>query len=197
LSIQGKFQTEIAAELQISQPAVSKLLRRVEDRLAAEMAGTFRRLRVRTFAKFEHIYAEAIQAFERSKLPQNQRRQRKKILGTGQDESTIAELVTHEGSGDPRHLEVARRALGDLTKLAGLDTIPITAVATTSELPELTTQEIEARLRRIAAQLWPDLVPGQNGLASPPIDVAEPRPLTPTEAYAEALARRERESHGK
>jgi DNA-binding CsgD family transcriptional regulator len=194
LSIQGKSQTEIAAELQISQPAVSKLLRRMEDRLAAEMADTLRRLRVRTFAQFGNIYAEAMQAFERSKAPQNQRRQRK-ILGAGQDESIIAELVTEEGSGDPRHLEVARRALGDLAKLAGLDTIPMTAVANTSDLSELTTDEFEARGRRIVAQLWPDLVPAHD-VASPSVEAARPRPLTATEAYAEELARRERERDG-
>jgi DNA-binding CsgD family transcriptional regulator len=50
LSIEGKSQTEIAADLQISQPAVSKLLRRVEDRLAAEMAANRSRLRVRAAA---------------------------------------------------------------------------------------------------------------------------------------------------
>ena len=103
LSIQGKSQTEIAAELKISQPAVSKLLRRVEDRFAAEMAANRRRLCVRCIAQLQHVCAEAMQAFERSKAPTNQRRQRK-IRGTDAGESTIAELVTEERCGDPRYL---------------------------------------------------------------------------------------------
>jgi DNA-binding CsgD family transcriptional regulator len=77
LSIGGKSQTEIAAALGISQPAVSTLLRRVEDRHAAEMAGDLRRLRARCIAQYQHVYNKAMQAFERSTTPLNQWRQRK------------------------------------------------------------------------------------------------------------------------
>jgi hypothetical protein len=75
------------------------------------MAGDLRRLRARCIAQYQHVYNKATQAFERSTTPLNQRRQRK-IVGTGQSESTVSELLTEEDAGDPRYLEVARRAIG-------------------------------------------------------------------------------------
>src|SRR5215471_2864848 len=77
LSIQGKSQSEIAATLQISQPAVCKILRRVEDREAAETRAERQRLWVRLKEQYRHLYNEAMQGFERSKAPTSQRRQRK------------------------------------------------------------------------------------------------------------------------
>jgi hypothetical protein len=134
-----------------------------------------------------------MQAFQRSKAPTTQRRQRK-IRGTGDGEATIAELVTAESCGDPRYLEVARRAAGDLSKLAG-DTVPIAEVKTT-DMSQLSTPEVKDRLRRTIAALAPEYpgaleVPESTTSAS-----ALPPPRTPVQAYAEFLAERERAKAG-
>jgi DNA-binding CsgD family transcriptional regulator len=195
LSIQGKSQTEIATALEISQPAVSKLLRRVEDRLVTEMAADVRRLRVRLTAQLLHVYQEAMQAFERSKAPTNHRRQRK-MLGAGQDGSSVAELVTHEGCGDPRHLEVARRAVVDLWRLAGLDTVPLTDIASPPSLAHMSSEELNARLRQMVTMFIAEDTCANLAPAPSTGEAALPRPLTAAQAYEEAygeeLARRAR-----
>src|SRR5688572_27400721 len=77
LSIQGRHQTEIAAELGISQAAVSKILRRLNDRAVGNLAGEMRRQIVQSMRRYDHFVVEALRAWERSKGGTTQRRQRK------------------------------------------------------------------------------------------------------------------------
>jgi transposase len=120
LSNQGYSQSHIAAALGITQPAVSQMVRRMEERAFEDFATVLARRKARQTLRLDHVYAEAMAAWERSKADTTRRRQRKTVGGsTGT--ATVAELVVENEHGDPRYLEEARKALADASKLWGLD----------------------------------------------------------------------------
>jgi hypothetical protein len=130
---------------------VSKMLRRLEDRALEARTAEVQRMKARATWRLEYVSVEAIRAWERSKGPQTRRRQRQAVGARPGTAERIAELVIDERPGDPRFLEVARRAELDLLKTWGLDTaptIPVT-VAPQSSLAHLTREELRARLRQL------------------------------------------------
>ena len=68
--LMGIPQVEVAERFQVSQPSVSKYLRRVEEYLRWEQREEVRLFRTRITSRLEHLYTESIQAWERSKAPQ-------------------------------------------------------------------------------------------------------------------------------
>jgi transcriptional regulator with XRE-family HTH domain len=116
----GWSQHQIAADLGISQAAVSKLLKRLETRLLRELAETAQRQKARQTLRLDHLFAEAIRAWHESKADTTRRRQRQTQGGDGAG-ATVAELVVENQHGDPRYLDEARKALADQRKLWGLD----------------------------------------------------------------------------
>jgi predicted transcriptional regulator len=120
LSAAGRSQREIAVELGITQPAVSKILRRVADALAAQRRDDDDRLRERLQAREDHLYREAIRGFERSQQEQARRRQRKVTDADGNLAHTVVEADVTTRDGDPRFLEQAGRALERTATLHGL-----------------------------------------------------------------------------
>jgi DNA-binding CsgD family transcriptional regulator len=117
----GWSQYQIAADLGISQAAVSKLVKRIETRLLRELAETVERQKVRHTLRLEHLFAEAMRAWDQSKADTTRRRQRKTQGGAGGADATVAEIVVENQHGDPRYLDEARKALADHRKLWGLD----------------------------------------------------------------------------
>jgi len=65
--LEGRTQQQIAISLGISQPAVSKIARRVEERLLADVAFKADRQRARQTLRLEHIYGEAMRAWQDSR----------------------------------------------------------------------------------------------------------------------------------
>lgn len=118
--LEGRTQHQIAEALGISQPAVSKIVRRREERLLADVSQRVERQRVRQTLRLEHIYGQAMQAWQDSKQDGLRRRQRK-TEGRAGDSSTVAELISENRHGDPRYLDEARKALADLRKAWGVD----------------------------------------------------------------------------
>ena len=121
LTVLGWSQHQIAADLGVSQAAVSRILARVELRVLQEMTIIVERQKARHTLRLEHLFAEAIQAWEHSKTDTTRRRQRKTQSGHGDAGATVAEIVTENQHGDPRYLDEARKALADHRKLWGLD----------------------------------------------------------------------------
>jgi predicted transcriptional regulator len=121
LTVHGWSQHQIAADLGISQAAVSKILKRTEIRVLRELTAIVERQKARHTLRLEHIFAEALRAWEQSKGDTTRRRQRKSDSGPGGTGSTVAEVVVENQHGDPRYLEEARKALADHRKLWGLD----------------------------------------------------------------------------
>lgn len=120
LTVLGWTQPQIARDLGISQAAVSKLLKRIETRLLRELAETVQRQKARQTLRLEHLFAEAMRAWNESKEDTTRRRQRQTRAGAGAG-ATVAELVVENQHGDPRYLDEARKALADQRKLWGLD----------------------------------------------------------------------------
>jgi predicted transcriptional regulator len=67
LRIKGWTTTRIAQELQIQQPAVSKILQRVEARAIKQLDAEIGGFKVRQATQLEHMLDEALQAWEKSK----------------------------------------------------------------------------------------------------------------------------------
>lgn len=118
-ALAGDSQYQIAALLDISQAAVSKILRRADDQTLQEMRERGLRVKGRQIQQLEHIRAEAMSAWHRSKADAVRKRQRRSDgAGAG---TSVAEVVTEAQHGDPRYLAEARNALSDQRKLLGLD----------------------------------------------------------------------------
>ena len=73
----GWSQHLIAADLGVTQAAVSKLLARVEQRLLRELKDTVERQKARQSYRLEHQYAQAMRAWEASKADTQRKRQRR------------------------------------------------------------------------------------------------------------------------
>jgi hypothetical protein len=121
LSVLGWSQHAIAADLGVSQAAVSKILRRLEERVLQEIRAVVERQKARHSLRLEHLYAESMRAWGDSKADTTRKRQRKTQGGDGVAGGTVAEIVSENQHGDPRYLEEARKSLADHRKLWGLD----------------------------------------------------------------------------
>ena len=121
LAVLGWSQHQIAADLGISQAAVSKLLKRIESRILQELVETVERQKARHTLRLEHLFAEAMRAWGQSKTDSTRRRQRMTQAGPGGTGASVAEIVTENQHGDPRYLDEARKALADHRKIWGLD----------------------------------------------------------------------------
>ncbi len=149
MCLEGQTQHRIAEALGISQPAVSKILRRMEERLLADVSTRVERQRARHTMRLEFIYGEAVRAWQASKEDGVRRRQRKSEGGVGREGSSIAEIVSESRHGDPRYLESARRALEDLRRLWGVDPPERLAVTDGSPFATMSDTTLEAELARL------------------------------------------------
>lgn len=123
LTLRGRTQDEVARELGISQPTVSKILARVEARVSADLASDAQNHRLRQSARLEYLYREAVDAWEFSK--------------------PTASVPRHTAAvGDRRFLAEARSLLADLRRLWGLDA-PVKVEAPSCDRPFLAMSDEE------------------------------------------------------
>jgi predicted transcriptional regulator len=174
LTVQGWTQHAIAADLGISQAAVSKILKRADARLLRELSTTVERYKVRHSLRLERLFAEALASWERSKADRSRRRQRKTQGESGAAGSTVAEIVVENQHGDPRYLAEARKALADYRKVWGLDApqrVDLRPVH--NPYADLSDEELHAALERQAQLL--DRPPGVVAVSSlaPPATEAQ------------------------
>jgi len=120
LDAAGWSQREIARELQVSQAAVSKILRRIADRGAAQLRDDETRQLVKALNRESFLYREAVRGYERSQQDQTRRRQRQVTDARGNVLRGIVEADVRVRDGDPRFLEQAGRALERAALLNGL-----------------------------------------------------------------------------
>jgi hypothetical protein len=145
--LEGRTQQQIAISLGISQPAVSKIARRVEERLLADVAFKADRQRARQTLRLEHIYGEAMRAWQDSKQEGLRRRQRKTEGESGVG-STVAELISENRNGDPRYLDEARKALTDLRKVWGVDAPERLTIDAMSLFTSMSDEALDVELTR-------------------------------------------------
>ena len=120
-SVAGLSQREIAAEEGITQSAVSKILQRVETRVLKELVARVEHQKVRQTLCLVYVYQEGMKAWEASKSDATRRLQKKTQTAAGALSGTVAQLVVENRHGDPRYLEIARKALADQRRVWGLD----------------------------------------------------------------------------
>jgi hypothetical protein len=170
LATLGWPQHRIAADLGVSQAAVSKILKRVDLRLLRELSVMVERQKVRHTLRLEHLFAEAMRAWEESKADTTRRRQRKTQAGSGGAGATVAEIVVEVQHGDPRYLEEARKALADHRKLWGLDAPQKVDVrASRNPYDGMTEEALRAELARQARLLG---APDSGATAASPSDTS-------------------------
>jgi hypothetical protein len=152
LLVAGRSQHQIAASLGITQPAVSKIARRIEERLLSDFAYKVERQRARQTLQLQHIYAESMDAWQASKQDAVRRRQRKTDPAGGAG-TTMAEVVAELQHGDPRYLEIARKALADLRDVWGVDATDriemVTPYATMTDAAIAAELGVQERLLRL------------------------------------------------
>jgi len=157
LATLGWSQHQIAADLGVTQAAVSRILARVERRLLRELAETVERQKVRQTVRLEHLFAEAVRAWDASKADATRRRQRKTQTSAGGAGASIAEIVVENSHGDPRYLTEARQALADTRKLWGLDAPQkVDLRGSRNPYDAMTEADLRAELARQAQLLPPD-----------------------------------------
>jgi predicted transcriptional regulator len=115
----GYAQIRIGQALGVSQPAVSKILRRVERRALARMEADVRVVKAKQSAQLEYILDQALRAWKNSQDRIEER------IGTTADltsrEKASRTTSTRRGPGDPRFLLVALKALSAERELWGLN----------------------------------------------------------------------------
>jgi DNA-binding CsgD family transcriptional regulator len=144
----GCSQHQIAAALSISQPAVSKIVRRIEERLLADLAYRTERQRARQTLQLEAIFRTAMRAWEASQQDSLRKRQRKSENGAGDHGVTVAELVSENRHGDPRYLAEARAALKDLRGVWGVDAPERVTIGALMPFATMSDEALEAELSR-------------------------------------------------
>jgi arginine repressor len=166
----GLTEAAIAEELakqglgEVTQQAVSKMLRRVEERMVEEMKEQAMRVKVQQTAALRKVYQESMAAWEQSKKPQKSLTTRAGPPGANGEAGAVKESVSllRDSDGDPRFLEAARQALADIRKIWGADApqkmemggkdgkaIP---VQVTGDLLEKARQEMESLFRECLNQ---------------------------------------------
>jgi predicted transcriptional regulator len=151
LDAAGRSQREIAAELGVSQAAVSKILARVADSLVVERQGDAARQRERLTNRLLHQFREALRAYERSQRDHTTRRQRQLSDANGTPTGTVVEATVTPRDGDPRFLEVARRIAETLATLNGWTYDDRRARAATETDPGAARDRVAGQLDRLAA----------------------------------------------
>ena len=110
LATRGQSQRAIAAALGISQPAVSKLLQRVDARALATLHRDRVRLLVQQQRQRAHVYALAQAGWDRSGTDRERQTQRRTVTPDGQARTTV--VVQREArAGDARFLSLMLRAV--------------------------------------------------------------------------------------
>ena len=118
LTEQGWRQEAIADHLGITQAAVSKILRRVDERALRAVADQVAYLKMRGTRHLEYLSREGRRGWEQSKQGRVRRRQTKGVRADGTP--VVTQDVVIDEHPDPRMLDQARKAEEALADLLGL-----------------------------------------------------------------------------
>lgn len=122
LRTKGWTEHRIAAQLEVSQPTVSRWLRQIAQRVLRDLDEEARTELVILLGQLHHVADEALQAWERSKKPKKRGSQRTGGKGSkdGKPESTSTTEVI-ERDGDPAFLATYHATFDRIVKLLALE----------------------------------------------------------------------------
>jgi hypothetical protein len=110
-------QTAIADAVGLTQPAVSKILRRVATRRAAECGRELTQALARLQDQLQLVVREAFEGYTQSQRDRTRKRERRQEPGDGTPPTHIFELLIESRSGDPRFLQTITHAIAAITDL--------------------------------------------------------------------------------
>lgn len=167
-TLRQKFYTHqrIADEMGLERSTVTKILQRVTKRTLTKLGDDILEKTAAQVEQLEYVADEAMQAWHRSKEAQKNVAKRT-VSRPGRfraaDKSEDILVQTSDNDGDPRYLDAAMRALGEVRKLTGMNAPQRTEVSgpnggpiQTEETDNLTDDQRRAKftaLRDIAAYL--------------------------------------------
>lgn len=123
--VRGERQTALAREYGLSKQRVNRICGRVGKLVFQELTEDFSDHRRRTLLRLDHVYSEALDAWQKSKAGRCS-----ETLTTNQAGGVVRSRTRQRAAGDVRYLAEARQALADMRDLCGLD-------ATKTEVVEL------------------------------------------------------------
>ena len=129
----GWTQARIADELQVTRPAITKMLQRVTSRATDNLEAEIKQERLAQLSILQNIMGEAMEAWENSK--KGEKRISKSIrkhnaspvppgdMETPKDtgEIVISKQDLAESYGDPQYLAAAMKALSDIRRLLNME----------------------------------------------------------------------------
>ena len=141
---------EIAADVGVSQPAVSKCLARTADRVVAARTEERARAWARQQARNDFLYRTGAKGYERSQRDQTRKRQRQVTGADGSRWATTIEAEIVERDGDPRFLEQMGRAVERQAELWGFGQDDLRSRRGAQDDPEQARRDLARRLARLA-----------------------------------------------
>jgi hypothetical protein len=147
---QGLTQEAIGQTEGISQAAVSKILRRADERAVAALAQQWIARKMRSLRLLEYLSREGRRAWEMSKQGRVRKRQRK-ADGAGGEPTVTHEIFVDE-QPDPRMLDQARKAEEVIAEICGFIAVGRSdRDRIDAAVPALSFEEVAARLNAILA----------------------------------------------
>jgi hypothetical protein len=117
LYLTGKYQSEIARILGISQQQVSHDLQAVQRAWVAASVRDFDTIKAEQLAKIDRIESESWKAWERSLQPREVTIQE---ITDAERRTNKVSLRKEPGGGDPRYLQIAQRCIDQRIDLLGI-----------------------------------------------------------------------------
>jgi predicted transcriptional regulator len=153
LRVKGRTHQSIADELEVERSTVSKMLSRLSHKAKKELLDDVVAEKVSQITRLHYMIEELLKAWDRSKEANKivTKKQAQGIPGEGgkQDNKMIVidaseiSIKMSDTDGDPRYLDLAMKAMAEIRKVMGMDTIisdedtAITFIVTKREvLPE-------------------------------------------------------------
>ena len=161
----GQTQREIADALGISQPAVSNILRRVEDDCTRSLRDEVHRRRVRHLARYDHLYRQSMRGWERSQADGTRQRQIRDAGESGVAGRQRSEIEVKRRDRNPHFLSAATRRIRAADRIAGLTAAkaPLMAPEANRPLMHATDAELREEFRRHAADFGLKVVDDDEG----------------------------------
>jgi hypothetical protein len=151
----GWTHAQIATELGITQPAVTKALQRAEQLGLQALRASVEQQRLVHFTRLERIYREAMIGYARSCEARVRKGKRSSTVTRGRGGVVTGKASVHRSEtrdGDPKFLNAARAALSDLRELLALNP-PTTVKVVEADRPYagLTPDELHQELAEMLA----------------------------------------------